>query len=193
MTSITDPRSWAHIVRADYNPTEPIDRTQTVLFRSAGFTKNGVLSGSFYLSDIKTGFRISAEVFTAKGKLGYSSTTIKSVDSFYVSYSLPEFMTEGDAIKIPVTMNNLAPVAQQVRFYEILNNPYLKVTVPTSVVRVSAGKSGNLVITIQALRSTEKASVEILANSTVGKAVYSDSNQLSLRVLPKLGIERATT
>lgn len=46
--------------------------TETVLYNSANFTKNGKLKGNFYLSDLITKFRITVNSFDTNGRIGYT-------------------------------------------------------------------------------------------------------------------------
>jgi hypothetical protein len=48
-----------------------VDMTETVFYSSAKHTKNGKLTGSFYLSDLITKFRIITDSFDTKGRIGY--------------------------------------------------------------------------------------------------------------------------
>jgi len=64
-------RQWAHPLRKGFSPTERVDLTETVLFSSSNRIKNGVLKGSFRLSDLITKFRITVNAIDANGLIGY--------------------------------------------------------------------------------------------------------------------------
>lgn len=71
-------KHWAHPLRKNYNSSERIDLTETVLFSSSNRIKNGVLRGSFRLSDLITKFRLTANAIDVNGVIGYKKATLQS-------------------------------------------------------------------------------------------------------------------
>lgn len=63
--------------------------TDTVFYSTANYTKSGVYRGSFFLSDLVSQFRISANAFDNFGRLGFGSKLIISQKPFYINIQLP--------------------------------------------------------------------------------------------------------
>ncbi|CDW88298.1 a-macroglobulin complement component [Stylonychia lemnae] len=83
------------------------DTTETVFYQAAVLTDNqGKYSGSFYISDLITQFRISANAFDTRGVFGYKYLVINSRSNFYIEFQLPSQMSVGDELIIPVTIYN---------------------------------------------------------------------------------------
>ena len=71
-------KNWAHPLRKNYNASERIDLTETVLFSSSNRIKNGMLKGSFRLSDLITKFRLTANAIDVNGMIGYKKASLQS-------------------------------------------------------------------------------------------------------------------
>ena len=67
-------RRYSHKLRDGYNGLDRVDFTETLLFSTQTQTKNGFLSGSFYISDLITKFEIKANSFTKNGRIGYKQS-----------------------------------------------------------------------------------------------------------------------
>ncbi|HUG89663.1 MAG TPA: MG2 domain-containing protein, partial [Planctomycetaceae bacterium] len=101
-------REYAHQVRPDRQPGDRADFTET-LFWSAGVrtdARTGEGSVSFALNDSVTSFRVFADAFDSAGALGQGTTTIESVEPFYVEPKLPLEITSTDRIRVPLNVVN---------------------------------------------------------------------------------------
>jgi uncharacterized protein YfaS (alpha-2-macroglobulin family) len=100
-------REYAHQVRPGRQPTDRIDFTET-LFWHAGLRTDtrGEATVRFALNDSVTSFKVSAGGFDDGGALGSASTSIESVQPFYVEPKLPLEVTAGDTIRLPISLVN---------------------------------------------------------------------------------------
>jgi len=109
-------RHWAHPLRKGFTPSERVDLTETVLFSSSNRVTNGILRGSFRLSDLITKFRITVNAIDTTGVIGYKKVSFQSNKSLYVSYDIPSTMTVSDKIRINMRISNLNAYSLNVRF-----------------------------------------------------------------------------
>jgi hypothetical protein len=100
-------REYAHQVRANRQPTDRVDFTET-LYWSAGVKTdaNGAASVAFGLNDSVTTFRVFADAFNTDGVIGVGISKLESVQPFYVEPKLPLEVTSGDTILLPLTVVN---------------------------------------------------------------------------------------
>jgi uncharacterized protein YfaS (alpha-2-macroglobulin family) len=101
-------REYAHSLRPDRKPTDRIDFTETLYWNAAIKTdpKSGEATVRFALNDSVTSFKASAGAFGSDGALGAGTTTLKSVQPFYLEPKLPLEVTSGDVIDVPVALVN---------------------------------------------------------------------------------------
>lgn len=101
-------REYAHIVRPDRQPNDRVDFAETLYWNAGVKTdeKTGTASVSFATSDAVTAFRVFADAFEGSGALGSASSTIESVQPFYVEVKMPLEVTQGDEILMPITFVN---------------------------------------------------------------------------------------
>lgn len=90
--------------------------TDTVFYSTANFTKTGIFTGSFFLSDLVSQFRISVNSFDNFGRLGFGSKLITSQKPFYINIQLPQMLVIGDRLQIPLQAFNNLDQALQARF-----------------------------------------------------------------------------
>ncbi len=100
-------RVYAHELRPDRQPGDRVDFTET-LFWHAGLktSEKGAATVEFALNDSVTTFRVFADAFTAAGAVGSGSTSVESVNPFYLEPKLPLEVTQGDRILLPVACVN---------------------------------------------------------------------------------------
>jgi uncharacterized protein YfaS (alpha-2-macroglobulin family) len=105
-------RVYAHELRPDRQPGDRVDFTET-LFWHAGLktTAQGTAEVEFALNDSVTTFRVFADAFTAIGAIGSGSTTLESVNPFYIEPKLPLEVTQGDRILLPIACVNATTTA----------------------------------------------------------------------------------
>jgi uncharacterized protein YfaS (alpha-2-macroglobulin family) len=109
-------RHWAHPLRRGFTPAERVDLTETVLFSSSNRVKNGIVKGSFRLSDLITRFRITVNAIDSTGVIGYKKTNIKVSKALYAVFDVPSTMTVSDKIKVNVKVGNLNAYSLNVKF-----------------------------------------------------------------------------
>ena len=100
-------REYAHQRRPGRRATDRVDFTET-LYWHAGLRTDarGEATVRFALNDGVTSFKVSAGGFDGAGALGAATTTILSVQPFYVEPKLPLEVTAGDTIRLPVSLVN---------------------------------------------------------------------------------------
>ena len=113
-------REYAHAARPDRKPGDRVDFTETLYWHAGVKTdaKTGQAQVSFALSDAVTSFRVHADAFDQAGAMGSSSSTIQSIQPFYVEAKMPLEVTQGDEVLLPfvfvnATNEHLAPTAPQ--------------------------------------------------------------------------------
>jgi uncharacterized protein YfaS (alpha-2-macroglobulin family) len=101
-------REYAHAVRPGHAPGDRVDFAETLYWNAGVKTdpKTGTGTVSFSTSDAVTSFRVCADAFTGDGSLGAASTSIQSVQPFYVEAKMPFEVTQGDTLKLPLTLIN---------------------------------------------------------------------------------------
>ncbi|HEY3393214.1 MAG TPA: alpha-2-macroglobulin family protein, partial [Lacipirellulaceae bacterium] len=100
-------RVFAHAVRPDRQSGERIDFAETLFWHAGVKTDEaGKATIEFDLSDAVTSFRIFADAFNAAGALGSGTSTIESVEPFYIEPKLPLEVTAGDVVLAPVGFVN---------------------------------------------------------------------------------------
>jgi uncharacterized protein YfaS (alpha-2-macroglobulin family) len=108
---------WAHPRRKNFTQAERIDFTETLLFSSATRTRNGVIKGSFAISDLITKFRITVNTIDEKGRLGFNTSSFQTQKSLYVSFDVPTTLTKSDVMKFDIKVVNLNTFAVTAQLY----------------------------------------------------------------------------
>jgi hypothetical protein len=113
-------REYAHSARPDRKAADRVDFTETLFWHAGVKTepKSGQATVSFALSDAVTSFRVHADAFDQSGALGSSSSTIQSIQPFYVEAKMPLEVTQGDEVLLPfvfvnATNQSFAPTAPE--------------------------------------------------------------------------------
>ncbi|MDB5323790.1 MAG: large glycoprotein [Phycisphaerales bacterium] len=101
-------REYVHALREGRRPNDRADFTETLYWNAGVKTdeKTGTGTVSFATSDAVTAFRVFGDAFDKDGALGSSSSTIQSVQPFYAEIKMPLEVTQGDEIRLPVTLIN---------------------------------------------------------------------------------------
>lgn len=100
-------RVYAHKARADRQPGERVDFTETLFWHAGVKTSaDGEANVSFDLSDSVTSFKVSADAFDSNGALGSATSQIESVKPFYIEPKLPLEVTQHDKIEVPFALVN---------------------------------------------------------------------------------------
>ena len=100
-------RVYAHQVRSGRQPGERADFAET-LYWNAGLRTDahGEATVEFGLNDAVTSFRVFGDAFSDSGALGGASLAIDSVEPFYLEPKLPQEVTSGDLIRVPLGIVN---------------------------------------------------------------------------------------
>ena len=100
-------RVYAHQVRAERQPGERVDFTET-LFWHAGLRTGpeGKATIEFGLNDAVSSFRVFADSFSQSGGLGSAALQVEAVQPFYLEPKLPLEVTMGDVLQVPVGVVN---------------------------------------------------------------------------------------
>lgn len=112
-------REYAHTARPNRQANDRNDFTETLYWNAGVKTdaKTGEAKVSFALSDNVTTFRVNADAFSEDGNIGVTSVGLQSQQPFYTEAKLPQEVTVGDEILVPVSFVNTtdgaltAPVA----------------------------------------------------------------------------------
>ncbi|HEY4330621.1 MAG TPA: alpha-2-macroglobulin family protein, partial [Phycisphaerae bacterium] len=103
-------REYAHALRDGWTPLDRSDFAET-LYWNAGIKTDdtGHASASFNLADSVTTYRIIADSFDKAGDLGAVTSTVQSVQPFFIEPKLPLEVSQGDLIQLPIAaVNNTA-------------------------------------------------------------------------------------
>lgn len=77
-------------------------------------------------------------------------------------------MVVGDALKVPVSISNQGPIAARVTLTESMNDPSIRVVLPTATFNLAANGAISTFATITALSEKSGAQINIVATGTVG-------------------------
>ncbi len=101
-------REYAHQVRQNRKSNDRVDFTET-LYWNAGIrtsARDGKAKIKFGLSDSVTAFRVMSDAYGRNGALGSNDYIINSVEPFYIEPKMPQQVTVGDIIELPVALVN---------------------------------------------------------------------------------------
>eukprot|EP01117_Protostelium_nocturnum_P005593 TRINITY_DN2019_c3_g3_i1.p1 TRINITY_DN2019_c3_g3~~TRINITY_DN2019_c3_g3_i1.p1 ORF type:complete len:1433 (-),score=577.93 TRINITY_DN2019_c3_g3_i1:70-4368(-) len=100
-------REFAFQPKANRQVGERSNFTETLYWNACVKTsKEGTFDFSFGLNDSVTSFKVWADGFTADGVVGSHSVLFDSKEPFYLEPKLPLEVTEGDVIRVPVSLVN---------------------------------------------------------------------------------------
>ena len=167
----------------NWTPTERSDFTETVYWNADLATDaSGHGAATFTLSDSVTTFRAFADAFSAKGALGNSSSTLQSIQPFYIEPKLPLEVTAGDMIDLPVTIVNNTREAMKGMSHTISTPESIKLS-PVNQVSDSVPAMQRM-RNVYALKVGDAAgSFDITIKSSSGQ--FADNVTRTLRVKPK--------
>lgn len=77
-------------------------------------------------------------------------------------------MVVGDALKVPVTIANQGATAARVTLTETINDPSIRVVLPTAALNLAANAAVSTFVTITALSEKSGAQINLVATGTVG-------------------------
>lgn len=155
-------REYSHKVRQNRKPNDRTDFTETVYWNAGVKTnpRNGKATVEFDLSDSITSFKVNADAFGNNGALGNSVKNIESLEPFYIEPKLPNELTVGDKINLPINLvNSTNKTLSKVKV--IVKGKGLIIKQPETVelkakerkrvlVEISADKTGDYQLTINA-------------------------------------------
>lgn len=175
-------REYAHTARANRQPTDRRDFTETIYWNAGLRTspRDGTAIVEFDLPDSVTTFKVRTDAFGNNGALGQGTADIISLEPFYVEPKLPPSLLTGDHPLIPVTLvNSTEQTLNNVGLLPKVEGE-LKVT-PTQVpARLGADVRKRALLNL----TTDKPGVYTLTlNAAAGP--YADTVTRPLTVLPR--------
>ncbi|MFO0926635.1 MAG: alpha-2-macroglobulin family protein [Gemmataceae bacterium] len=102
-------REYAHVHRPGESAAMRTDFTETVYWHPVLVLPDGKATVSFDLSDSVTSFQATAVVHTLDGRLGAATQRIESGLPFTLAAKVPQEVTAGDQLDIPVAITNNTP------------------------------------------------------------------------------------
>jgi len=175
-------RVFAHQVRADRQPGQRVDFTET-LFWHAGLKtgEDGTAEFEFGLNDSVTSFKVQADAFSPSGALGAGSLKIESVEPFYLEPKLPLEVTAGDRIDLPVAMVNATNAALAGGQLHVTAGPELQINAAQQPFSLAASQRARKLIAVTAQPHNGPAALTL--RGTAGP--YADSVTRSVTVVPR--------
>lgn len=167
---VSEARYYAHQLQPNWTASSRSDLTETVFFNSANKTNSlGKVTGSFYLSDLITKFRLIANAFDTAGVIGYEVGYFQTQKPLYISFELPTAYTVGDLMDITVNVVNL--MKEDVLVAVAGNSSdALVIGMPLALVPVKAESNANVTLFALAKKPAEsvKVTLGIVANTSQG-------------------------
>jgi len=117
--------------------------------------EDGALHLDFPVADSITTWRVTALASSQDGQLGSTDGSLRVFQDFFIDLDLPQFLTGGDEVSIPVGVFNYLPEAQNVRlevepadWFELLDEPVKEISIPSNDIqvvyfRIRAGQFGS--------------------------------------------------
>ena len=140
----------------------------------------GQASIKFKLADNITTWKVAVFASTLDGRTAETEVDLRAFQPFFLDYSPPQVLTEGDEVDLPATVRNYTERAQQVRV-SLDRNSWSEVIGATErQMTIGAGSSGNAVFAVRAKAASDKASQRLIATG----AREGDGIEKSLRVHP---------
>ncbi|MEQ8791316.1 MAG: MG2 domain-containing protein [Pirellulaceae bacterium] len=174
-------RVYAHQVRADRQPGERTDFTET-LFWHAGLRTDadGKAEFEFGLNDSVSSFRIFADAYAASGAIGSKARQIDSVEPFYLEPKLPLEVTSGDLIRVPVGVVNATPAPLEAAFGA---KAHTSLSITSSLPKFALPGDGRIrrMVDVQVGPHNGEAEFVLTANALP----YSDKVTRTLKVVPR--------
>ena len=174
-------REYAHAVRPDRKPGDRRDFTETLYWHAGLRTdaSTGQATFSFALNDSVTSFEVMADAFDPKGALGAASSTVESVEPFYVEPKLPLEVTSGDRILLPVGV--VSGVTEPLTEVTLTATAAVGIRIaPVEVFALAASERARRVIEIKVGSLNE--TTDFVLEATAGP--YADRVTRPLRVVP---------
>jgi alpha-2-macroglobulin-like protein len=176
-------REYAHELRPGWTPLDRADFAET-LYWNAGIKTDdtGRATTSFSLADSVTTYRILADSFSSTGALGANTSTVQSVQAFFIEPKLPLEVSQGDVIQLPLAAVNNTPAA--------LKNVSVGLNLPQGITLKSDAPANADLPANQRVRRIYSLSVgNVVGNLDLtinaGAAQFSDRVTRQLRVVPK--------
>ncbi|HBY63910.1 MAG TPA: hypothetical protein DEH78_29135 [Solibacterales bacterium] len=141
---------------------------------------NGESTHEFALADTVTTWKVAVFASTLDGRIADAESEFRTFQPFFLDFSPPSILTEGDQIDLPVTIRNYQDRAQRValalqpnQWSSVKGDSSRRVTVPSN-------GSINVSYTVQARNASDRAPHRLVANG----ARVRDSIEKTSRVRP---------
>jgi uncharacterized protein YfaS (alpha-2-macroglobulin family) len=140
---------------------------------------NGALHLEFPIADSITTWRVTALASSQDGRLGSTHGSLRVFQDFFIDLDLPQYLTVGDEVSVPVGVFNYLPEAQTVRlqleptsWFALLDEPVKEISIASNDIqvvyfRIRASQFGNQPFKV-----------------TAGGSSMSDAIQKQVRVFP---------
>jgi uncharacterized protein YfaS (alpha-2-macroglobulin family) len=168
------------------DPTEPRTRAsfpETLLWAPEVITDDaGRARVEIPFADSITTWRLAVSAVSKKGQLGSATLPLVVKQDFFVDAVLPEALTQGDEIAVPITVHSHAAGEQEVAV-ELGGEGLATVGPAKASVKLGPGEARGLRFVIRADKAGDRA-VRVKAAS----ATHADAVERKVRVIPK-GLE----
>ncbi len=126
----------------------------------------GEANQQFALADTVTTWKVAVIASTMDGRTAEAESEFRTFQPFFVDFNPPSVLTEGDQIDLPVTIRNYQDQAQKVTL-AIQPNQWSTVKGNLSrQVAVPSNRSVNVVYTVQATNTLDKAPYRLIASAS---------------------------
>ncbi|MBS1796180.1 MAG: carboxypeptidase regulatory-like domain-containing protein [Acidobacteria bacterium] len=113
--------------------------------------KNGRAELKFKMADNITTWKLYTIASTKNGKIGVTEKEVAAFQPFFADLEPPRFLTDGDEIRLPVTIRNYTEQKQKVAV-SMTESPWFRLfTAPKQQLEVASGESGNAVFGFRAI------------------------------------------
>ena len=158
-------RVFANKARQNRQPGERIDFRETLFWHAGVKTsaETGEAQIQFDLNDSVTSFRVTADAFDSNGALGSGTSTIESVEPFYIEPKLPLEVTQQDTIELPFALVNATDEPLPISAIKVEAPGAHTVDLP--VEQLAPGQRARGIISIEIGKFTGAANVTIAATA----------------------------
>ena len=142
--------------------------------------KDGLASVRVKLADSITTWRVAVIASTTDGKIAESDAVIKAFQPLLADLNIPQILTEGDSVSVPVPIRNYSGQTQQVTVSSALAESLGSGEIERERLTVPASSSANAVLKLRALSSAQSAPVQV---SVIGGSA-SDAIKKTIEIHP---------
>ena len=142
--------------------------------------EHGRASAQFTLADSVTTWKVALIASTLDGRVAETETDLRAFQPFFLDFSPPPILTEGDRLELPVTIRNYLDRAQAVSVQWQANAWSTLAGSDVRHVAVPADTSANVSFTVQAGKAIDAGKLRVSASALRSR----DAIEKSVRVHP---------